>query len=116
MRPDSSGARRAERAAAAAAGLTVEPEVGRSRRRAATDSHLKSGRMSVRSISVTSHCPVFCFVFLPEERRTRGTRESASVYNFRYVSLHKVKVSRLKKPIYVHLSSGHQPFLHHGPV
>lgn len=61
MRPDSSGARRAERAAAAAAGLTVEPEVGRSRGRAATDSHLKSGRMSVRSISVTSHCPVFGF-------------------------------------------------------
>lgn len=58
MRPDSSGALRAEQAAVAAAGLTVEPEVGGGRRRAATDSHLKSGRMSVCSISVTSHCTV----------------------------------------------------------
>lgn len=64
MRPDSSGALRAEQAAVAAAGLTVEPEVGGGRRRAATDSHLKSGRMSVCSISVTSHCTVFFFLFL----------------------------------------------------
>lgn len=70
MRPDSSGALRAEQAAVAAAGLTVEPEVGGGRRRAATDSHLKSGRMSVCSISVTSHCTVFFFLaFSPAVRQ-----------------------------------------------
>lgn len=78
MRPDSSGALRAERAAVAAVGLTVEPEVGGGRRRAATDSHLKSGGMSVRSISVTSHCPVF-FLF-PAVREANSGNSGKCLY------------------------------------
>lgn len=67
MRPDSSDALRADRAVVAAAGLMAEPEVGGGLRWTASDSHLKSGRMSARSISVTSHCPVWVFFssFLP---------------------------------------------------